>query len=63
MYYALASYESFHFMGTTPLLPHVHFHYDTQSLSKFAILHKIATNGTIKIKELFPGIIAFKASN
>lgn len=63
MYHALANYESFHFIGTTSLFPHIHFHYDTQSSSKFAVLHKIATNGTIKIKELFLGIIPFKASN
>lgn len=57
----LANYEFFHFMGTNPLLPHLH--YDTHSSRKFAVLHKVASNGTIKIKELFAGIIAFRVSN
>lgn len=61
MHYVLENYEFFHFMGTNHLLPHLHC--DTQSSRKFAVLHKAASNGTIKIKELFAGIIAFRVSN
>lgn len=60
-HYALANYEFFHFIGTNSLLPHLHC--DTHSSRKFAVLHKVASNGTIKIKELFAGTTAFKVSN